>query len=54
MLESACGYGMAETEEEKKDFEKCMLAIPDEHFDNFVYTLQRIAEKSGEYGFFCD
>ncbi len=35
----------------RKAFHKCMNAIPDEYFSDFVYTLYRIAEKSGEDGF---
>lgn len=37
----------------KKAFEKCMNAIPDELFGDFVYTLYRIADKSGADGFDC-
>lgn len=32
-------------------FEKCMNSIPDELFNDFIYTLYRIADKSGEDGF---
>ena len=35
----------------KKAFEKCMNSIPDEYFADFVYTLYRIADKSGADGF---
>lgn len=28
-----------------------MAAIPEEYFEDFVYTLYRITEKSGEDGF---
>lgn len=35
----------------RKAFEKCMNSIPDEYFEDFVYTLRRIADKSGEFGF---
>lgn len=35
----------------KVAFEKCMNSIPDELFDDFVYTLMRIADKSGYEGF---
>lgn len=35
----------------RKAFFKCMNSIPDEYFEDFVYTLKRIAEKSGEDGF---
>ena len=35
----------------KKAFEKCMNSIPDEYFDDFIYTLYRIADKSGYSGF---
>ena len=46
MFNSACGYGMG-----KKAFEKCMNSIPDAYFDDFIYTLYRIADKSGADGF---
>ena len=42
---------MAETDEGKKAFIKCMNSIPKVHFDDFIYTLSRIAEKSGAGGF---
>jgi len=35
----------------KKAFEKCMNSIPDAYFDDFIYTLYRIADKSGADGF---
>lgn len=35
----------------KKAFEKCLNAVPDEYFDDFLYTLYRIADKSGSEGF---
>lgn len=35
----------------KKAFAKCINAIPKEYLDDFIYTLYRIAEKSGEDGF---
>lgn len=35
----------------KKAFEKCMNSIPNELFGDFVYTLYRIADKSGADGF---
>lgn len=64
MFKSACGYGMAEgngiqskfggtIEGGKKAFERCMNSIPDELFGDFVYTLYRIADKSGADGFDC-
>jgi hypothetical protein len=37
----------------KKAFEKCMNAIPDEYFEDFLYTLYRVAEKRGADGFDC-
>jgi hypothetical protein len=46
MFNSARGYGLG-----YEHFEKCLLSIPDEHFDMFIYTLRRIAEKSGYNGF---
>ena len=51
MLEHARGYGMSETEEGKEDFRRCMNSIPDELFGDFIYTLYRIADKSGSEGF---
>ena len=35
----------------KVAFEKCMNSIPDEYFEDFIYTLYRIADKSGSEGF---
>ena len=35
----------------RKAFHKCMESIPEEYFDDFIYTLYRIAEKSGHKGF---
>ena len=32
-------------------FTKCIEAIPDEYLEDFIYTLYRIADKSGEEGF---
>jgi hypothetical protein len=32
-------------------FTKCIEAIPDEYLEDFIYTLYRIAEKSGSEGF---
>lgn len=52
MFKSACGYGMADKNGGGYEiFKKCLESIPDEHFDDFIYTLYRIAEKSGEDGF---
>jgi hypothetical protein len=44
--QSAANYGL-----NLEDFEKCMLSIPNDLFDKFIYTLYRIAEKSGSDGF---
>jgi hypothetical protein len=46
MFESACGYGQTE-----EAFTECMLAIPLDKFEDFVYTLYRIADKTGVDGF---
>jgi hypothetical protein len=35
----------------KKAFEKCMNAIPEYLFEDFVHTLYRIADKLGYEGF---
>lgn len=35
-------------------FQKCMDAIPNHLFDYFIYTLYRVAEKSGAEGFDVD
>ena len=35
----------------KKAFEKCMNSIPDAYFEDFIYTLYRVADKSGSDGF---
>ena len=35
----------------KEKFLKCMNSIPDDLFDDFIYTLERVAEKSGDEGF---
>tara|TARA_R100000951_G_scaffold114060_1_gene117471 strand:+ start:1128 stop:1967 length:840 start_codon:yes stop_codon:yes gene_type:complete len=51
ILKSACGYGMAETEKGKNEFIKCMNSIPSKYFEDFIYTLSRVAEKSGSDGF---
>ena len=32
-------------------FAKCINAIPDEYLSDFLYTLYRIADKSGSEGF---
>lgn len=44
--QSACGYGL-----DIDKFTLCLESIPDELFDDFVYTLYRISEKSGQEGF---
>lgn len=56
IFESACGYGMADVQSTTNgsgydEFKQCMYSIPDEYFDDFIYTLRRVAEKSGEEGF---
>lgn len=52
MFNSACGYGMADKDGKGwMVFKECMDAIPAEHFDALIYTLYRIAEKSGQDGF---
>ena len=51
LIEHANGYGMANSEEGKQDFYKCISSIPHEHLEYFIYTLCRIAEKSGAEGF---
>lgn len=35
----------------KAAFQKCMDSIPDHLFDDFIYTLYRVADKSGSSGF---
>jgi len=35
----------------KEAFKKCIDAIPKEYLDDFLYTLYRIADKSGCEGF---
>ena len=73
IFNSACGYGMAESngiqskfdengeyiplktggtvEGGKVAFQKCMDSIPNHLFDDFIYTLYRVADKSGSDGF---
>jgi hypothetical protein len=51
LLEHANGYGMAETVKGQQDFYKCIGSIPYELREAFVYTLYRIADKSGSEGF---
>jgi len=43
---SALGYGMSE-----RDILKSLNSIPHEMVDDFIYTMKRIAEKSGREGF---
>jgi hypothetical protein len=38
----------------KKAFAKCINAIPEKYFEDFLYTLYRIADKSGSDGFSID
>lgn len=47
LLKSACGYGMAEDGFCQEKFKKILQNIPHEDFDEFFYTIGRIAEKSG-------
>ncbi len=35
----------------KLAFTKCIEAVPEEYLEHFIYTLQRITDKSGEDGF---
>ena len=53
IFKSACNYGMADPKKKdgKEKFLKCMNSIPDDLFDDFIYTLERVAEKSGDEGF---
>jgi len=52
IFKSACGYGMADVKGSGFDvFNQCMYSIPDKHFEEFIYTLWRVAEKSGHDGF---
>jgi len=39
---NACGYGMSQ-----EDILKCLEGVPDGLIHRFLYTLSRIAEKSG-------
>ena len=51
LFEHACGYGMADEKNGKEDFFECIKSIPDGMIECFIYTLYRIAEKSGVEGF---
>ena len=46
LFESAQGYGMSE-----KELLKCINSIPHSMLERFVYTMFRIADKSGSNGF---
>ena len=43
---AANGYGLS-----KQDIEICIESIPEELLNDFIYTMRRIAEKSGKEGF---
>lgn len=56
LYDSACGYGFADIMKHKDNsgyekFASILNAIPEELFSEFIYTLYRIAEKSGDEGF---
>jgi hypothetical protein len=46
LFNKAVGYGLSE-----EDIFKCLENIPDNLLDGFLYTMSRIAEKSGHYAF---
>jgi hypothetical protein len=46
LYESARGYGLSE-----EKLQVCVDVIPEELLEGFIYTLYRIAEKTGPSGF---
>ena len=51
ILDGACGYGMADNQSGREDFQKCMDSIPDELIEDFIYTLYRAVDKTGKEAF---
>lgn len=57
LFESACGYGLAEENIQPRGYEilyNIIDSIDKDNIDDFMYTLYRIAEKTGSDGFDVD